>query len=112
MNHALMGLLAAGAGGSEDVVRALASKLLASQRPEGGFGFTADDVPNPFANDVALRGAAHAETRTAMTNTLSCFSSALMDLGTTNGLIAGRKIGQANLDYANIVRATYDSLSR
>lgn len=53
-DYALMALLAAGVSPSEPSVRRLVSDVLKSQRPDGGWGFTANEAPNAFATGQAL----------------------------------------------------------
>jgi squalene-hopene/tetraprenyl-beta-curcumene cyclase len=54
VNYALMGLLRAGARGSEATVIALAKSLAATQRKDGGFGFGTSDESNPLATGQTL----------------------------------------------------------
>jgi hypothetical protein len=54
LNYAVIGLAAAGMGSSEPLMRALGRKIEERQRPEGGWGFQADDSANPFATGQTL----------------------------------------------------------
>jgi squalene-hopene/tetraprenyl-beta-curcumene cyclase len=54
VNYALMGLMAAGAGAGEGVVRSLRRRVEGLERPGGGWGFAREDEPNAFATGQTL----------------------------------------------------------
>lgn len=54
LNYAIMGLLAAGAQPSEDVMRALEARLRARQRDDGGWGIQGDEASSAFSTGQSL----------------------------------------------------------